>query len=151
MHSHSPQTPSTPPQCGAHTPLHPTFLSPKSSPPQCTKDAPTPHTPSNTLYTPTPPSTPTFLSLQGPPSQCTKDSPHPLYTPTFLSLKGPPPQGTKDSVGPVVSGHIQPAEHLGGGDSLGVHTHLTVMFTAVSHRLCGDGKGGYRGNIELGV
>ena len=53
------------------------------------------------------------------------------YMLAFLCAERASPQGGEDAVGPVVGGHVQPAEHLGGRDGLGVHAHLAVGLAAV--------------------
>ena len=47
----------------------------------------------------------------------------------------PAPEGGEDAISPVVGGHVQATKHLWGSDGLGVHAHLLVRNSALSHGL----------------
>lgn len=52
---------------------------------------------------------------------------------TLLCFQRFPPQCRKDPISPVISSYIQSAKHLRCCDGFGVHSHLSMRLTAVTH------------------
>lgn len=63
---------------------------------------------------------------------------------TLLCLERLPPQCGEYAVCPVVCGHVEPSEHLRGGDGLRVHAHLAVRRPKCS-------QGGHEGADARGL